>query len=147
MNTLIGRQGHGVKLNLVDGFIKRSFLFSSRFRADVRKVEMLSTLFYVVRHHPVGRHHFVVPPEFGFVGVAAVARIFEDLFYLRRRLQVRGYWGTANLRAHKLEAGEDEQHHDERCFYHSSFHTDTRPAAQVNTAPVQSRVAISITKR
>jgi hypothetical protein len=62
----------------------------------------------MIADDPVGGDGIVEPGEMGFVGMTAVARLFEDLFHFRRGFEVCGDGRIVERKPDELE-GQDEE--------------------------------------
>ena len=116
MHFEITRQRHRARLNHVDRFKQLRSLQERRFRSDLRKIEMLASVLYVLRDNPINRCDLIKPGKARLIGVARVASPLQHFSHLGgcdqfdrialRRSQRR----TIQLREScDCNAGDDEQ--------------------------------------
>src|ERR1700759_165568 len=111
MKSDVGRNWHGAAGDLENTFVERGFLLGGREFADFGKIDVLPSFEYVIADDPIGWHGIVEPGEMSFVGMTAVARLFEDLFHFRRGFEVRDDGRIVERKPDELE-GQDEEEKD-----------------------------------
>src|SRR5580693_1901288 len=108
MKRDVGRNGHSAAGDLENPFVERGFLLRGGELADFGKIDVLSSFEHMIADDPIGGDGIVEPGEMRFVGMTAVARLFEDLFHFRRGFEVCGDGGIVERKPDELE-GQDEE--------------------------------------
>jgi hypothetical protein len=94
---------------LEQAFIERCFLLGGGEFADFGEVDVLPGFEHVIANDPIRRDGIVEPDELGFVGVAAIARLLEDLFYFGRGLHVGGDGRIGKRETDELKEQEENE--------------------------------------
>jgi hypothetical protein len=108
MKSYVGGDWHRTAGDLENAFVERGFLLCGREFADFGEIDVMAGVEDVTANDPVGGNGIVEPGEFGFVGVAVVARGFQDLFYFGWGLEVGGDGRVVEGEAEELEGEEEE---------------------------------------